>query len=551
MAREGLKSGWKVVASLAFSVVLSACGSDSSTDASMSDGVGGTGITSIFTSPSEMGVGDIMPIEFNGETEVAVDFGDVEDGAEFILAVGSYNYSGSGTQMRLAAGAESLDPLLSAKASFADYEDPFQGEEYGVQEVMSAWLRASESVLNATEVAGNAPSASANKALKASALKSMSVGDSDSFRVLGSLTSTQVTHDVSATAKCVGEHVVFFLDDDSVSLISDEDISVLCREFDDTAGEEIAMLGSMYDPDGDGKLHVLMTQRVNALGALGGGIITGYFYAGDYYERSGSNPASNHRDIIYTMVPDPSGSVGVAVSRSFAMSNLLPAVLPHELQHAISYNQHVFVNGGAPEENWLNEGLSHFMEDYFGYNVENPSRYAMFLASPSTYGVVTQSSPNLMERGAAYLFMRYMFEQADDGDSFLQRLYGSRRGVENLEFAFEGPEDMNEFSEFMARWTAALAMTNRGISSDPRFVYKAREIHPETGNWQGVCLDCSAEDNRGTQLTGVNLNSYFGYHTANLDAASMTFYAMSSLPGQLELKGSYSGGNYGLLIRTR
>ena len=80
------------------------------------------------------------------------------------------------------------------------------------------------------------------------------------------------------------------------------------------------------------------------------------------------------------------------------------------------------MSGGLPEENWLNEGMSHFMEDWAGYGVENPSRYAMYLASPSTYGVVTQSSPNLMERGASYLFLRFLYEQASDGTAFIRSL---------------------------------------------------------------------------------------------------------------------------------
>ncbi|MBT3180961.1 MAG: hypothetical protein HN337_00465 [Deltaproteobacteria bacterium] len=252
------------------------------------------------------------------------------------------------------------------------------------------------------------------------------------------------------------------------------------------------------------------------------------------------------------MVPDPSGYYGTTISHSFSMSNLLPAVLPHELQHAISYNQHVFVNDGSPEENWLNEGASHFIEDRFGVGVENPSRYGMFLSSPSTYGVVTQSSPNLMERGGVYLFLRYLYEQASDSDAFLRDLIQtSKRGVANLEAAFQGQSDMDGFSEMMARWTVALAMTNRGISQDARYIYRDRVRSSLTGNWEGVCLDCSADDNRGTELTGVNLNQYYGYHTSNVDSAAVKFYNITSLPNEMTLQGSSDGGSYGILIRTQ
>lgn len=556
MIKIGLKRGWEGGLALLFiAVALIGCGGSGSFSSDMSSGGGGggTGISNMFSSPAEMGVGDIMPIEFGNSTEVSVDFREVESGANFILAVGSYSTSGSGTTIQLATASEAAPEVGElAKGMMTEdvFEDPDVDEEYGPAEILHAWLRASESELEdtETEAEGNYEVIGA----KSMNIKAAAVGETETFRVLSSLMSTTSYVEVEGRARCVGENVIFYVDVEvPSSVLSDDDVEELCGNFDAMAGEEQDLLGDASDVDGDGLIHVLMTKQINALGALGGGIITGYFYAGDLYVQSSSNPASNSREIIYTMVPDPDGTWGSTISNSFAMSNLLPAVLPHELQHAISYNQHVFVNGGSTEENWLNEGMSHFIEDYMGVGVENPSRYAMFLASPSTYGVVTQSSPNLLERGAAYLFLRYLYEQASDGDAFLRSLVQtSKRGVTNLESAYNG-SDMSSFSEMMARWTIALAMTDRGISQDARYIYRARTINGLTGNWQGACLDCSADDNRGTELTGVNLNTYFGYHTASIDASAMKFYEMKMLPNEMVLQGSSSGGNYGILIRTK
>ncbi len=367
--------------------------------------------------------------------------------------------------------------------------------------------------------------------------------------MLSSLTSTGSYVEVTAEARCVGSNVIFFVDEDvSEEDLSDADIDELCENFDRIAGESRTS-SEIPRRRWRRKTSVLMTAQVNSR-ALGG-IITGYFFAGDLYARSSSNQVSNEREVIYTMVPDPSGKHGVSISKSFAMSNLLPAVLPHEFQHAISYNQHVMVAGGTAEENWLNEGMSHFMDDYFGYGVENPSRYAMFLSSPSSYGVVTQGSPNLMERGAAYLFVRYLYEQASDGDAFLGRLTKtSSRGVANLETAFNGPADMDTFSEMMARWTIALGMTDRGISRDSRYVYRERVRNSQTGNLEGVCLMCDAQDNRGTMLEGINLNPYFGYHTVTMDASAMKFYDLSDFPSEMKIQGN-SSGNFAVMIRTQ
>jgi len=555
MIRRGFKKSGAGILMALLVMAVSGCGGDGdvSSDMSSDDDSSGTGISSMFSSPAEMGVGDIMPIEFNESTQVSVDFAGVESGVNFILAVGSYGYSGSGTTMQLATASEVLPDLGGmAKGMMAEgvFEEPVIDDEYGPAEILHAWLRASESELAYTEE--DVEESYGAMGAKAMGIKAVAVGESETFRVLSSLTSTTSYVEVEGQARCVGDNVVFYVDVDvPEASLSDADIEELCGDFDVMAGEEQDLLGDPSDVDGDGKVHVLMTKQINQLGALGGGIITGYFYAGDLYAQSSSNPVSNEREVIYTMVPDPDGTWGSTISHSFAMSNLLPAVMPHELQHAISYNQHVFVNGGSTEENWLNEGMSHFIEDYLGVGNENPSRYAMFLASPSTYGVVTQGSPNLLERGASYLFLRYLYEQASDGEQFLQSLVQtSKRGVTNLEAAFNG-EDMSSFSEMMARWTIALAMTDRGISQDARYVYRSRVANSLTGNWHGVCLECDADDNRGTELDGVNLNTYFGYHTASIDASAMKFYEMKMLPNEMVLSGTSNGGNYGILIRSK
>lgn len=554
-------TGWAKAGLLAITaLLLVSCGSGSSFNADLSSGNGGgTGITNTFSSPAEMGVGDIMPIEFVDSQQVTVDFSGVASGAQFILAVGSANTSGSGGSIQLTTDIDAevqagLSKGMEIEADLAEIDD----EGYGAQEMMSAWLRANEAVLAETNVP--ADSSEGLPFAKAMSFKAAGVGDTETFRVLASLSGSSSYVEVTGRVRCVGTNVIFYVDTGVGSdLLTDAEVQQLCQEFDEVAGAEQDLLGEISDVDGNGKLKVLMTKQINCLGAMGGGIITGYFYAVDLFQQNAQNPLSNEAEIIFTMVPDPNRSItcsggtrGAQISSEFAMSNLLPAVMPHELQHAISYNQHVFINRGAAEEDWLNEGMSHLVEDLMGYNVENPSRYAMYLASPSTYGVVTQNSPNLMERGAAYLFLRFLYEQAADGPAFLRALENTAlRSVSNLEAAFGGSAGFSQFSEFMARWVAALAMTDRGISQDRRYTYQPRTQNAETGNWEGVCLDCDADDNRGTQLTGVHLNQYYGYHNPTIDAATAMFYNITTLPSQMTVVGAQGGGSFGILIRTQ
>ncbi|MFH1830117.1 MAG: hypothetical protein ABH871_05005 [Pseudomonadota bacterium] len=544
MKPKGRGTGWLILLILA-TLAAAGCGSGGSSTQDLSSGNGGTGVSSIYSSPAELGVGDFMLASFDS-TGYTLDFEGVADGAQFILAVGNSSNTGSASTMGLSADVSIPDLLAPGK--FMSIEPVEEDDAYEANEIFSAWLRASESVLEENEL----PLDMVNNAnFKGMSAKAAGLGERENFRVLASLTNTSSYVTITGDVKCVGQNVVFYIDNTVPSEnLSDADIQELCDGFDADAGEMESFLGAGSDVDSDGKLHVLMTSQINKLGALGGGIITGYFYAADLYARSDSNPVSNEREIIYTMVPDPSGVYGTAVDHDFAMENLLPAVLPHELQHATSYNQHVFVQGGAAEDNWLNEGMSHLIEDVMGYNRENPSRYALYLSSPSVYGIVTQSSPNLLERGGSYLFLRYLYEQSDNGKAFMGRLEQTfRRGVDNVLNAFQGNATMDAWDEMMALWSVALIMTDRGISQDSRYIYQARTRHAETGNWLGVILEGDADDGRGTVLDGVNLNSYSGSHTASIDGSTAKYFNISTVPAKIDVSGSTGSQGYVTLVR--
>ncbi len=548
--RERGNKGWLVGLAIIAAAVLSGCGSYSGaaandmTSNSGDSGGSGTTVTALHSSPKELAVGDAMVVDLSDAAEQRVDFSGVDANAKFIVALGSYGTSGTNSSVQISGDVSLPEVDPASKAMGVDAEAVPENEGYGPEEMMSAWLRANEAVLADSEIP-------AEPAMKSMSVKAAAVAGGESFRVLSSLTAVNSYVNVTGNVRCEKDAVVFYVDASVPdSVLNDDDINTLCAEFNRVVVEEQQIFGATSDVDGDGKLHVLMTSQINKLGALGGGVVTGYFYAGDLYERSDSNQVSNHREIIYTMVPDESGQYGYSISKEFAMQNLLPAVLPHELQHAISYNQHVFVNGGQPEENGIGEGLSHLAEDIMGHNRENPSRYALYLASPSTYGFVTQGSPNLMERGAAYLFLRFLYEQANDGNAFLHALEtSSLRGIANIEAAFSGPADLKSFPDFVSRWVIALAMTDRGISSDSRFIYRPRVKDVETGDWTGVILSGDAEDGRGTILTGVNLNSYSGNSMASVDSGTAKFYDLSTVPDALTLSGSAGGGNFAALIR--
>lgn len=544
------KGSWAAV--VAVLVGLAGCGHGDDADASLgaeleSGELAGSGISNTVSHPSEMSVGDIMPISFaDGSGQAIVNFDGVSSSTEFIMIVGSSNTNGSGTSLKLANSlSKSLDVVDEDEEEVV--EEDAEDDGMGANEIFHSWLRANESELSFSEPLASVSSSSSKALTKAIP----SEGEERTFRVLSSLTSVSSYVEVDTEARCVGDRVVLYVDTRvSSDELSSEDIASLCAQYDDVAEREIAMLGEPSDVDNNGgRTGIVVTPQINYLGALGGGIITGYFFASDLHAQTTSNKVSNEGEFVYVLAPDPTGQWGTPISNEFAMSNLLAAVFPHELLHLLVYARKVLEVGAAPESSWLNEAMAHTMECVMGFCMENPSRYALYLSSPSSTKVITSASPDLYERGAGYLFLEYLRQQASDGEAFMKCLVESEEvGVDNLEFCMDGSDDFNQFEEFMGRWTVGLAVTNR-INS--QYAYDDRVYNASSGYWEGVCLSCEALDNRNTVMTGVHLSNFSTSSSATIKASAAKFYSLTDVPDEIVLSGSGNGGTFGMLIRSK
>lgn len=503
-------------------------------------------ITNTAGSPAAMNIGDVYTVTFDETNNGIIDFSGTDSSAQFILVVSAIDTVQSSRTVQLSDENTEFDISEDVESN--------QGEKWKdmtVRDALDQQLRGVEMELSANQ--NHERYFAAKAMLGKSVQKEYRAGQMESFNVLASLSSFSSYKTVQGEVKCVSDNVVFYVDTQvkryNPSDLTDADVEQLCTSFDKVAGKEFEIFGEPSDINEDGRIAVLMTPQVNRLGAMGGGIITGFFFANDLY--SGSN--SNNREIIYVLVPDSEGTYGVSISKSFAMDNLLPAVLPHELQHAINYNQKVFVADGSSEENWLNEGLSHFAEDLVGFGQENPSRVEVFLNNPSYYGPITSGSPDLAERGAIYLFLRYLYEQASDGKVFIWNLLHSNlTGTANLEAAFAGiSEDFNQVSEFLLRFNATLVMSSFNLSKDLKYSYAERVKNSETNHWEGVCLNCDTEDGRGTILSGISLATYYGVSQINIGAVSSQFYKITSFPQEIKLSANAAGSYGASLIRFK
>jgi len=304
------------------------------------------------------------------------------------------------------------------------------------------------------------------------------------FRVLSSLTtSTYVT--VTARLLYTGTNILLYVDNaaPATGAFSDLEYASFGRQFDtDLFPIDVATFGATSDIDANGRTFVLFTPIVNRLTLSSGqcgSYVAGFFNGADL---SGS-ANGNRGEIFYSSVPgEPAGGatcnpLGQSIVRSAA-----PATFIHELQHMISYNQHVLVRSSSTEDVWLNDGLSHMAEELGGklYESRYPcpnlppcppagrgstaqifpdsaqgflppnfgnaydffsSRLDFSLTSPTGFG-------SIEERGVAWLFLRWLVDQK--GDARLRDLVQTRNvGTANVE-AVAGEGFTALYADFLA-----------------------------------------------------------------------------------------------------
>ena len=360
-------------------------------------------------------------------------------------------------------------------------------------------------------------------------LQYLSKGSSRRFNVINTFSASSY-ETIEATLRYENEFVKMYVDQRDDDSFSDDELATLAENFSELIAVECELFGDASDVNDDGKIAALFSRVVNKIGASQGGIVTGYFYAPDLMSKK-KYPSSNEMEIIHSLVPDPEGAFGVPVSKSFALNSIIPGVLPHELQHMINFNQHYFVSAVAPEQGWLNEALSHFAEDLItvnddgvieGYGTENPARVADYLSGINQ--ICFTCGTSLSQRGGAYLFLKYLYSQAEkgslpavkDGYELLQKLVQTKKvGVNNvITTALGASATEDDFKELLGLFALSVYFTDSGIAGADSY------------NILGMTLRGAAEDYRGTYLQGP----------AMLDMDSPSYQAYLAQTGLLFLQ---------------
>lgn len=442
--------------------------------------------------------GDVTSLTFSGSTlTVSLDDVTADDNVVLVLFAENSSSTTVGVQVAESESAFSSESLASETSfSFADGFQASSNDVVDMTEEVHGILRDMEQDVEPDQ----------QVELQASLTgvdTSVTLGSEDDFYVLNSLSGGGSFETVTATLVYQTEFFNYYIDNDELDSLSDDDLEELSENFADVIPLIRDIFGDESDVNSDGKFDVLSTPLVNGLAGSPNSIVTGYWYANDL----GSSSNSNQREIIYTMVPDPSGTYGSVVTENFAVSNIIRGVLVHEYQHMINYNMHVNENGGSTEDSWLNESLSHLIEDIYDTDSddymlssgnENPARVDVYLDSIDS--TCFTCGTNLAQRGGGYLFLRYLYEQAyngefsnlADGAEFIAALLDTdETGTDNIVNAVYGSSGSSDnFYDLMGQFTLAVYLSNTGITSNTLY------------NFDGINLRATQDDNRSTVLAG-------------------------------------------------
>jgi hypothetical protein len=269
-------------------------------------------------------------------------------------------------------------------------------------------------------------------------------------------------------------------------------------------GIDTAAFGRESDIDANSVVLVLMTNVVNKLitstECQQHGFVAGFFFGADLDPAFRNDSRSNKGEVIYSVVADPNGDLSCSHHASEILA-FIPVTFVHEFQHMISYNQHVLVRPGNGEILWLNEGFSHYAEELGGrsyastpdaritdcplnttecrfYSGDLLNAYKYLDSTQNHFLLPTAGIGTLAERGAAWLFVRYVVDRYSSGpsraqwDALTRSLVSTpNTGAQNIAAVTGEP-----FATVVSRWALANWVTDNG-AAPPELQYDSWALH--------------------------------------------------------------------------
>jgi len=234
----------------------------------------------------------------------------------------------------------------------------------------------------------------------------------------------------------------------------------------------VPTFGTPTDVDGNGRVILFYTRLVNELSPPASNVVVyGEFHSQDLLSTADC-PRSNHAEILYMLVPDPTGVVNSNVRTVSSVEGNTIAAAGSQTARMVSQGRRWYATGDTQTEDpWLDMGLASMAEEMMFYRMSiglaprqnivvsnittgpnatrrvaafnayaNPNygRLRPFLQRPDTSGAF-RSGTSLTARGVTWAFLRYAVDRrVTEGGvtdaSILQTLAGGQPyvGKENL-----------------------------------------------------------------------------------------------------------------------
>jgi hypothetical protein len=253
------------------------------------------------------------------------------------------------------------------------------------------------------------------------------MGSQRTFKVCSKLNCSSFAN-VTATVRALKSNVAIYVDNTAPAGLDSAQLDTLATTFETRLyPADTAAFGRESDIDANSVVMVLMTPTVNKLvtnaACASTGFVAGFFFGADIDPAFRNDSRSNKGEVFYSIVADPLGTLSCSHSTT-SVQRLVPVTFIHEFQHMISFNQHVLVRQGDAEVLWLNEGFSHYAEELGGrtYAPGTPeftrfvigdlyNAYQYLDSTEKHFLLPTAGIGSLAERGAAWLFVRYLVDQ--------------------------------------------------------------------------------------------------------------------------------------------
>lgn len=294
------------------------------------------------------------------------------------------------------------------------------------------------------------------------------VGSTRNFWIFTDL-AAQTQAQITAVLRVVSPHAYVYVHDVDSAGIDAALLENLAAKWESTIYPRlIQTFGTEPDVDGNGRVIVLLSHHVGDKDLLG------LFIPPDLFaDDTTALRRSNEAEIFYVTTP-----AAVGATACEATAELLPAILAHELEHLINFNERVLVRHASQEDVWADEGLAMLAQDIAGYGHTTgdvASRIASYLRIVSGYSLTRWEDHAAGNYGGSYLFFRYLADRF--GEGIIGPLVQTPlTGEANVQAATGGMP----FIDLERDWRLALALSHTAIvpvEREPRYHFSTLNLN--------------------------------------------------------------------------